>query len=399
MRAKDKYDVSQDDRQAAIPRKILEEMAASAPEALEQVCEHASQFEQEEAEYSKDAPSSAELEQAALERDASDHDEEIRRSEMRENMRAAKLWSVGELLRNAVFERQFLIGPSLLPKHGRMLITGMSGTGKSTLTLYLAACLASRAPLFGITNRHKGADFGKPIFPIEDASTVLYIDYELPDDIRTHARLRPLMEQFPETQRNDIQEKLFFPPHPTLYRLHNQAGESTGKGSYDVLSQLVADVRPDVLILDPLSSTHSLDENNIAIKQALNNVDRLIDLHGCAAIIVHHSSTKTKLDGWGKPIAKSTIEEPRGHSSLMDWCDVHMHFAQEEQQKDADADDEDDENEDAAAHSKTIAMTFGKARYCRRPEKRRLEVDFEQMQVSARRKKKRCLRKTLGVSG
>jgi RecA-family ATPase len=150
-------------------------------------------------------------------------------------------------------------------------------------------------------------------------------------------------------------------------------------GSFDALQKLIAKVRPDVLIVDPLSSAHSLDENSIAIKQALNNVDRLIDLYSCAAIIVHHSSTKAARDKQGNKYQKATIEQPRGHSSLVDWCDVHMHFEAFEEALDGD----DEPNE-----AKTIEMSFGKSRYCRRPDKRRLQVNFEAMEVTTVRKRK-----------
>jgi RecA-family ATPase len=74
--------------------------------------------------------------------------------------------------------------------------------------------------------------------------------------------------------------------------LQNETRETQRKGSWDALKQLVEDVQPDVLILDPLSSTHSLQENGIEIKQAHNKADKLIDEYGCAVIIVLHPSPK-----------------------------------------------------------------------------------------------------------
>lgn len=325
-----------------------------------------------------DIPSSQEAYLAPLEQEAENYVTQEEQSKQLAAARATKVRSVERLVKMPVVERRFLIGPDLLPKQGRMLITGKSGTGKSTLTLILAACLASKTPLFGILNTHKDENYEKPIFPIADASSVLYVDYELPEDIRTEERLRPLLKQFPE----EFQRNLFFPPHASLYRLHNQAGEAPDRGSYDALSSLLKSVRPDVLVVDPLSSTHSLDENSIAIKQALNNVDRLIDLYGCSAIVVHHSSTKSSLDREGNKVKKDTIAEPRGHSSLVDWCDVHTHFEAEKTDAGPDEDDE-------PSQAKIITMSFGKARYSRRPNPRRLSVDFEAMRVSPVRKHQR----------
>jgi KaiC/GvpD/RAD55 family RecA-like ATPase len=309
---------------------------------------------------------------------AADYYHELDLQDEASKARRRSLNSVQTLLARPYVERGFLIGPDLLPKGGRMLITGMSGTGKSTLTLVLAACLASKKPLFGIVDNHKGNNCGEPKFPISSLSEVAYLDYELSDAIRVEKRLRPLVDQFPpEFQRN-----LFFPKNPSLYRLHNQVGEAKGKGSFDALETLVKSTRPDVVVVDPLSSTHSLDENSIAIKQALNNVDRLIDLYGCAAIVVHHSTTKARTDRNGKPVEKDPIEEPRGHSSLVDWCDVHMHL---KAVKSADETEEDGE----PSQFKIIEMSFGKARHCRKPEKRRLMVNFDAMRVSQLKKFKK----------
>lgn len=313
-----------------------------------------------------------------LDPDEHDSNEYYRELELLEKLaaaRAANLISAEQLVRQRHDERQFLIGPDLLPKRGRMLITGKSGTGKSALTLRMAACLASKNPLFGILHTHKGEDFEKPRFPISDASVVLYIDYELPDEIRAEKRLKPMMEFCPqEAWRN-----LFFPPHPSLYRLHNQLGESQGSGSFDAFAKLVENARPDVLIVDPLSSAHTIDENSSTMKQALNNIDRLIDLYGCTAIIVHHASTKVPLDANRKPIKKATIAEPRGHSCLVDWCDVLLHFESDDAESDEDGDDE----EEAQKGDKIIEMRFGKTRYCRKPDKRRLKVNFDGMTVES----------------
>lgn len=256
------------------------------------------------------------------------------------------LVSAKELVQTKNVGRQFLIGPDLFPKHGRMLITGKTGTGKSTLTLYMAACLASKAPLFNITHTHNGSNKGLPKFPIMAESAVLYLDYELPPEIRAEKRLKPLASHLPES----FQRRLLFPPHPSLYRLHNQEGEAKNEGSFDGLKKLIAETRPDVLIIDPLSSAHSLDENTIEVKQALNNADSLIDQYGCSVVLVHHATTKTSRNKDGELVEKDAIEQPRGHSSLVDWCDVHIHFAADTKRLSRD-EDEEDEAKDRAAES------------------------------------------------
>jgi hypothetical protein len=61
-----------------------------------------------------------------------------------------------------------------------------------------------------------------------------------------------------------------------------------------------------------------------------------------------------------------------------------MHFEAEKADPDADEDEAEEQNQ-----AKTITMRFGKARYCRKPDKRRLLVDFDAMRVSPVRKHQR----------
>lgn len=198
-----------------------------------------------------------------------------------QDSRSRQLFSARTLLKTAWQPQSFLIGPRLLPKHGRMLITGTTGTGKSALALHLAASLATGSPMFGILNLHKGDEYQQAKFPIFGKSTVLYMDYEIPHNIRTLDRLTPLVKHFPEGQfREALLDNLFFAQHPTRYRLQNEKGEKPGEGSFDALRQLVANVQPNVVFFDPLSSTHSLLENGNEIKQAYNKADKLIDEYG-----------------------------------------------------------------------------------------------------------------------
>jgi len=152
------------------------------------------------------------------------------------------------------------------------------------------------------------------------------VDYEVPHDIRTQDRLGPLVKHF-GAKGEQVKDNLFFVEHPTRYRLQNEHGEGLGKGSFDALDELVKATRPDILILDPLSSTHSLQENTNEIKQAYNKADKLIDEYGCAVIVVLHASPKVPRNQQGEEIARRAIEEIRGHSSQGDWADCHMHLA------------------------------------------------------------------------
>lgn len=256
---------------------------------------------------------------------------------------------------------EYVIGPNILPKRGKLLITAETGVGKSALSLHIAACLATARPLFGLIHRRKDEHYGEAVFPVTRKHYTAYLDYEIPEHQRK-LRIDPLFEQF-----GTLNGRLAFFDKSSDYRLMNVRGEVEGKGSFD---RLFADLRmtqPDVLIIDPFSSTHSLNEISNEIKQPLNNIDRIIDHTGCAAILIHHASTKAKTDERGKSVERKIREMPRGHSSILDWCDAHLHVT-----------------EIVIGHpsaTKTLQLDWGKTRYGRAPMSRQIVVNFETMHV------------------
>ena len=256
----------------------------------------------------------------------------------------------------------FLIGPRLLPVGGRMLITAETGTGKSALALHIAACIITGKPLFGLLRAKKDADHGKPCFPVLSPTNVLFLDFELPEHIRWQERLRPLTNQFGTGFLKDI----YFPKRPSELRLE-------GNG-FDTLKNLVGGVKPGVTIIDPLSSTHSVDENTNALKQPLNRIDQLIDETGTTVILIHHASVKKARNDHGQVIEKTARERPRGHTSLVDWADVHLHLETLRAQT-----GQSYEEEDEPAGKVTLGLEFGKTRYCGTPLSRKIEADIGDM--------------------
>lgn len=257
--------------------------------------------------------------------------------------------------------QRYLIGPAVLPRKGKMLITAETGIGKSTLSLHIAACLATGSPLFGLVNRKKEEDFGKPLFPVEQHNFVAYLDYEIPEQLR-QPRIRALKQQFP----GDWMRNLGFFKNSSDYRLINERGAPEGKGSFDRLFHYMTQAKPDVLIVDPFSSTHSLNEISNEIKQPLNNLDRIIDHADCAVILIHHSSTKQK-DDRGKPTTKRVQEQPRGHSSILDWADSHLHIS--------------DVSEGQPTCVRTLKLEWGKMRYDIKPRERHISLNFQTMEM------------------
>jgi RecA-family ATPase len=286
--------------------------------------------------------------------------DEHQKEEALERERHRRLLYSSTMREKKYTDQAFLIGPDLLPKGGRMLLTAENGTGKSAVALYIAACLANEQPLFGLLRKKKDRDFNKPVFPTHGKSFVVYVDYEIPESIRELKRLGPLRKSF----ERSFDGHIAFVRQPSNYRLENLQGEKYGHGSFDRFLQLAIDTLPDVLIIDPFSSTHSLDENSNQIKQALNSIDRIIDAVGCAVILIHHSS-KPQRDHQGNVIEKSAKEKARGHSAIMDWPDVQLQLNDKPRKGDP--------------HVKDLQLEFGKARYASKPHPRRILADIENM--------------------
>lgn len=285
-------------------------------------------------------------------------DDPIRSSAMKDLITGAQM-------ANKSYNREhFLIGPKLLPVGGRMLMTAEAGTGKSALALHIAACIITGKPLFGLLRAKKDVDHGKPCFPVIKPCDVFYLDFELPEHIRWRERLRPLTNEFGV----DFLKHISFPKKPNELRL------DPGEG-FDKLRELVRAIKPGVTIIDPLSSTHSVDENTNSLRQPLNRIDQLIEQSGTTVILIHHSSAKKTRNVRGEIIEKSAKERPRGHTSLVDWADVQLHLealtAKDRRRY------EDDEEETETA--KVLGLEFGKTRYCQIPRGRKIEADIEKM--------------------
>ena len=275
----------------------------------------------------------------------------------RENL----LVSAATMAKKLYPKQSFLIGPKLFPKGGKMLITAENGTGKSALVTYIAACLATGKPMFDMYYKLKGsANYGEPIFPVHGNSYVMVVDYEIPEHIRQGLRLAPLRENF----EGDFLGNLAYAKHPSNYRLENERNSQPNLGSFDKFLQLVAETKPDVLIIDPFSSTHSLDENSNMIKQALNNIDKMVDYTGTSVILVHHASTKLLRDNKGMEIEKNAKEKARGHSAITDWPDVHLQI---------------NALKSSQIAVKHLEIDFGKTRYCEKPNPIVITADIQNM--------------------
>jgi len=155
-----------------------------------------------------------------------------------------------------------LIDP-LLPPQGMLFLGGEPKVGKSVLVANLALALAAGTPRLG--------------FPIRAPQRVLVCQFELPVAPFVH-RLAVMRAALGAA----ADERLLVDTHAAGHLLSAPAGLS-----HFVLAAKAA--AADVLVLDPLYSTHDQDENDTRAMAALcQALLRLRDASHAALVVVHH---------------------------------------------------------------------------------------------------------------
>jgi hypothetical protein len=171
--------------------------------------------------------------------------------------------SLGELLRINPKPPACLIEPGLLPAQGILFVGGEPKVGKSLLVANLALALAAGSSRTG--------------FQVAAARRVLICQFELPTE-QFAARLR-LMRQ---ALGPGADENLFVDTRTAGHLLSSTSG----------LNHFLTAARTaaaDVIVLDPLYSTHDQDENDTRAMAALcHTLLRLRDASRAALIVVHH---------------------------------------------------------------------------------------------------------------
>lgn len=156
-----------------------------------------------------------------------------------------------------------LIQPGLLPAAGILFLGGEPKVGKSILVANLALALAAGASRAG--------------FQIPQPRRVLLCQFELPTPSFA-ARLAQMRGCF----GSGADERLFVDTGAGSHLLSTPRGLAHFQTS-------AASVAAEVLILDPLYSTHDQDENDTRAMAALcQALLRLRDHSGAALIVVHH---------------------------------------------------------------------------------------------------------------
>ena len=175
----------------------------------------------------------------------------------------AGVLSLGQLLEHNPTPTPALIEPGLLPSSGMLFVGGEPKVGKSILVANLALALASGSSRAG--------------FHVPAARRVLICQFELPA-AQFARRLAPMRSPIGKAADSN----LFIDTEAAGHLLSAPRG-------LDHFLRAIRTAKADVVVLDPLYSTHDQDENDTRAMAALcQTLLRLRDASGAALIVVHH---------------------------------------------------------------------------------------------------------------
>ena len=183
-----------------------------------------------------------------------------------------------------------VIGNGILPKGGGLILAGESGEGKSLLRLELAIHLALGWDCWGL-------DIPKP-------RKVLTLQFENTDAIEQY-RLKKMLAGLNVA---DCGGNLLFPTPKVRLDISEKKDQAK-------VIRFIEKNQADVVVYDPLTSLHRLNENdNALMRGVLDTITEINDRTGAAAVLVHH---------YGKPGGdNNTAHRTRGASSIRDWADT-----------------------------------------------------------------------------
>lgn len=200
--------------------------------------------------------------------------------------------SLAELLADHPAPEPCLIEPSLLPSQGILFLGGEPKAGKSLLVSNLALALAAGG-------EHAG-------FKVPSPKRVLICQFELPT---------PQFALRLATMRSAIGDRadtnLFVDTRVSGHMLSSTAGLNHFLTS-------ARSVQADVIVIDPLYSTHDQDENDTRAMAALcQALVRLRDASKAALIVVHHFKKSAGRHELGSAFRGSSALHAVGDSYLL----------------------------------------------------------------------------------
>ena len=200
-----------------------------------------------------------------------------------------KIISADTFLATELERPSAIIGSGIFMGGSGLILTGESGIGKSLFSIELAVKLS------------KGLSFWD--YGVDKPYRVLFIQKENPD-YSVQTRLRRICKGLEARSITNI------------FMVERSFEADIGKvDDLGKIQRIIKKTKAEIVILDPLSSYHSANENNnIAMRQVLNGLTEISIATGCSWVVLHHEGKPSdgKLDKW----------RFRGASSIRDWADT-----------------------------------------------------------------------------
>lgn len=207
--------------------------------------------------------------------------------------------TINELFATEFQRKNYVIGKGILPVGGCLLLAGESGVGKSMLRNELALHISLGWPFLGME--------------IPTARSVFIFQFENTLEAE-QTRLRAMVKGLRLSEGN-FPGRISFSIPTIRVDLGDIASQT------EILS-IIREAGAEVVIFDPLSSLHCVNENdNVQIRRVLDNLTGICRQANVTAMLVHHFGKP------GKDDDGNTAHRVRGGSSIRDWADTVMTFS------------------------------------------------------------------------
>lgn len=204
--------------------------------------------------------------------------------------------TISELLSNTIPDIEKLVDP-VVERNGFTLLGGVKGAGKSLFVINLALYYAS----------------GKSLFlncKIQKPGRVLLIQQEIS------------LSGFQSRVRKIMEEEEF--SHQDRFSHLTTTGNNlklTDQEDFDKIRKSINEAKPDILILDPLSTFNPSKENTYEdMSKITEKINQLKIEFQIGVILTHHISSKQNPDHPNTPV--EIAGQFRGHTALPDAADI-----------------------------------------------------------------------------
>lgn len=193
-------------------------------------------------------------------------------------------------------EIEYLIDPYVF-KGGLTEVGGVKGSHKSFFVTQMALYYASGVSPFLTGN-------------IETPGKVLLIQQEISMGFMKKRLMQMILSG------SFFTEKRFFPVTTTAQQL-----KLLNQNDYDLIRRWIDDYKPDILVLDPLSSFNTTEENmSKDMAKIVNRLSELKATYNLGLVITHHFSSKRNPNDPAAPVEAGAWF--RGHTVLSDAADI-----------------------------------------------------------------------------